>query len=537
MKPYSGDPLAAHLFEWCDLAPKLPDTQIDDDLERWTFDQENSGLQYNYIEGECGEGKTEWLINQIAIHQQRYLICLPRIDLIREVRNRPVDKYPTITDTHLVETIYTDKENDIRDEEDAPDDAHSDNGTTVTYQVSKFRERVGRQPAVVLFITHAAMLLSDWHTWQDFHMVADEIPEPYQTQCRDFSNTADYMRKHIEVDDSETNYHRLGLTRDGWHKVGLNGHFDDNEQPLRSLLEAIKRLNVVVYAHREFMDQMASQKVLMMRLLHAGFVRYFRSVTIIGDEFRRSMLALAFTNKYAVEWQPHPDWKPTRSRSTPLKDRVRLFFFASKDELRGSVTNYTDRNLIPQLIKWFKKNNPGQTLVTTNKKFAHLFEKPDNGVVDHADDDGISRTTKGKKIDLLWVPPKLAGTDVYKMMTNVAFFAAMRPGRDEVTFVAKSLRISEEDTIRWREYNTLYQFVMRICLRLFDSDQVANVFVFDERQAEYLRERFGGCLDWTHVTDAIPAIRAKKGGRPPKPPGEAMSATERKRKQREKSEK
>ena len=528
------DALQARLIEWRPGAPKLPDTLLDD-LDDWVFDLEESGLEYNFIEGECGEGKTEWLIDRVVTKPRRYLVSLPRIDMIREVSARLMEKHPAIEQTHLVHTIFTDKENDIRDEEDE-EDAFAASGTTVTYQIQKFRERIGTKRAVVLFITHAAMLAADWYSWRDFEMIVDEIPEPYVTQCRDFRNTADYVWQFIEAtDSSETNYHHLGLTDAGWRKTGVNGSFDDNEQPLRSLLEAIRRPNVSVYAHKEGWDQMAAQKVLLMRLLHAGFARYFRAVTIIGDEFRRSTLALAFTCKYGVDWQPHPDWKPARTRTTPLKDRVRLFYFASREELRGSLTGYEDRKLIPKLIKWFEVNNPGQVLITTNKRFKHLFEMPDFGVEDDAHVDGIYRTRKGKKISLLWVPPKLAGTDLYKTMTNVAFLAAMRPGRDEVALVRKSLLISEDEIIRWREYNTLYQFVMRICLRLFDSDQIANIYVFDEYQAEYLRERFGGCLDDTHIKDAIPTAKPSKGGRPKKPEGDAMSAAERKRRQRHKA--
>ena len=66
----------------------------------------------------------------------------------------------------------------------------------------------------------------------------------------------------------------------------------------------------------------------------------------------------------------------------------------------------------------------------------------------------------------------------------------MRPGKDEKSFIERSLLISEDEIIRWREYNTLYQFVMRICLRLFDRSDEANIYVFDEWQAEHLRGRF-----------------------------------------------
>jgi hypothetical protein len=528
--------LKARLIELRQNAPRFADGQ-QDEYDDYAFELEDFGLQYHFVEGECGEGKTEWMLDMLATKPARYLVCLPRITMIREVYRRLTKKYPNFeaARNYHIETIYTDMANDIRDAEDNPDDQHSANGTSVTYQVSKFREKIGTQRAVILFITHAALLLSDWHLWQDFYLIVDEVPEPYQTHSRDFRKTADYMRKHIEAAESETNYHRLGLTTEGHKKVGVDGGFDDNEGVLKGLLEAIKRPNQNVYAYKESWDQMDTQRVLLMRLLQAGFIRHFRQVTIMGDEFTRSMLAMTFVNKYGVEWVKHPDWNPRWTRATPLKDRVRLFYFASKDEPRGSVTGYTERSLIPKIIKWFQDNNPGQTLITTNRRFEHLFEKPDDTHIDTAEREGIYRERNGKKIDLLWVPPKLAGTDIYKDMTNVAFFAALRPGGDEVAFVRKSLLITEADVIRWREYNTLFQFVMRICLRKFKSGEVANVYVYDEWQAEYLRERFGGCLEYRQIANVFPPVKISKGGgsKPKGANGEAKSALERKREQRQ----
>jgi hypothetical protein len=115
-------------------------------------------------------------------------------------------------------------------------------------------------------------------------------------------------------------------------------------------------------------------------------------------------------------------------------------------------------------------------------------------------------------IPRIYAPPRLAGTDIFKDMSNVAFLAAMRPGGDETAFVARSLLIDKEHIIRWREYNVLFQFIMRICLRKFESSKVTNVYVFDEFQAEYLRDRFGGCVSYEQIKGF--GEPASAGGRP-----------------------
>ena len=161
---------------------------------------EDSGLICNFIGDECGAGKTEWLIDKIGNQPDRYIVCLPRIELIREVEQRLHRKYPNIEANkgYRVKTIYTERENDIRDSEDAPD-VHSPTGATVREQVVKFHAQIKHQRRVVLFITHAALLLSDWTEWSKYHLIVDEIPTPIRpiraifgtavNSCADWSNS------------------------------------------------------------------------------------------------------------------------------------------------------------------------------------------------------------------------------------------------------------------------------------------------------------------------------------------------------------
>ena len=136
-----ADAMAQRLVALRKGHPALPDVAADETDA--LLDTEFTGLVMNYIEGECGQGKTEWLLDLIANHQDRYIVCLPRIDLVRQVLGRLVKKYPNIETTrnYLIETIFTDKENDIRDAEDVSDDKHSD-GRSVSEQIQAFRLRV-----------------------------------------------------------------------------------------------------------------------------------------------------------------------------------------------------------------------------------------------------------------------------------------------------------------------------------------------------------------------------------------------------------
>jgi hypothetical protein len=257
-----ADALAARLVKLRDNAPPLPDmVQEELNYDDWLFDMEDSGLQFHYAEGECGQGKTETLIDLIGNKQDRYIICLPRIELIREVSDRLERKYPDI-ETHkgyVIKTIYTQRDGDIRDEEDAPD-LHSPSGATVRDQLNKFHIQYRHYRHVVVFITHAALLLMDWHNWSDYHLIVDEIPDPYQTYTRNFRNTSEFVKRLVETNGEETNYYQLGLTGDGHRKV-TEGEFDDNEAPIRGLLESINTHNAHVFGLRRAWDGMDDQPV------------------------------------------------------------------------------------------------------------------------------------------------------------------------------------------------------------------------------------------------------------------------------------
>lgn len=47
----------------------------------------------------------------------------------------------------------------------------------------------------------------------------------------------------------------------------------------------------------------------------------------------------------------------------------------------------------------------------------------------------------------------------------------------------------------WREFNAMYQFVMRCVLRDFSSAAPSVACVFSRRQAEYLKKRLGGTVE------------------------------------------
>ncbi len=71
--------------------------------------------------------------------------------------------------------------------------------------------------------------------------------------------------------------------------------------------------------------------------------------------------------------------------------------------------------------------------------------------------------------------------------------------------------VTKDEFDRAREYEALYQFVMRSNLRVYDSDKKVDMYVFSKAQAEFLHKITGAPIVKQDVglNDNI-----NKGGRP-----------------------
>lgn len=497
---------------------------------------EISGLSYKYIEGECGEGKTEFVLDLIAEHPKRYICAFPTIKLILDVKKRLDEKHKNFRGNlnYKFRTIYSDKKTDIRDDDDEPDDTKEE---TVTSQIAKFRRVVDkrRYPNVVLFITHAALFQANWQEWKDFELVIDEVPEPYITWTRKFTRHPADLTDAFEVARDEGNYYRLALT-DDMSKILENDddeELDDIDGIMLGMMDAIRSPNVALYANKVNWDNVTKDKIRFVRLVDPHFLDAFPKVTIMGDEFTRSLLAQVWSYTHGVIWEQRTDWRP-QVRVIPLKSRVHIHYFAGPDDIRASRNMFRDtdddRNIMRTIKNWMLDNIKVPTLITTNKEHKNLFLS-DGDVTswDEETEDGIVRHSKTINPTFLWQPPRLQGINTYIERRSVAWMAAMRPNGQEIGFLREAVGLTENDIIRWREYNALYQFIMRICFREFKSAAEGHVYVFDYMQANYLKERFGGCLSMTHHNNVFGDILKsnKRGPKTKDPSGKTQAGAER----------
>ena len=82
----------------------------------------------------------------------------------------------------------------------------------------------------------------------------------------------------------------------------------------------------------------------------------------------------------------------------------------------------------------------------------------------------------------------------------------MKASKFEIGSLRNVCGMSNQQLTDWREYNALYQFVMRSNLRDIDSAAPVTIYVFSRKQADYLQRRLGGTVQRVPdiVTDHLP---------------------------------
>jgi hypothetical protein len=194
----------------------------------------------------------------------------------------------------------------------------------------------------------------------------------------------------------------------------------------------------------------------------------FRSVTMLGDELTKSVTARVWSQKWDVKFTPLP-FTPTRTRTMALKDRATIYYFS--DSRDSSLTRFGEADGPLEAVSgWIAKHAGSDVLWTANGRTRERITLPEN----HFEN------------------PKSHGRNDLQHYRAVAFLAAMKGSKFEIGQLKSICGMTAQQLADWREYNVLYQFVLRSNLRDFASADPVTVYVFSRRQAEYLRDRLGG---------------------------------------------
>lgn len=476
-----GPAKMSDLLDWVMTLPVEPQEQDD-----WTpiLDREDSGLVVEALQGECGEGKTRHMLKHMATERGRYVYVVDKIENIEKRRQ----EFYALAGKNIAPRFF------VRE-------AHSknDNSLRVPRQLQKIREELNQLPAgaaAIVFVTQQGAIQMDWSRWTDFEMVIDEVPEVFATFKLKAREHADVLRQYVRAAGKDGNCYGLELTDRGW-EVARTTDVDDYNAVHHGLLVMISKPNTGVWVKASGWDSMTDDGNLEFFAVTSPLnLRPFRKVWMLGDELTKSSTARLWQAKWDVAFQPVAFDR--RKRAVPTATRTSIRYFS--DHRDSSLTRFAEGDMpLTAITDYIARDAAGTPVLwTANER--------------HKGKSTLSAED--------YISPKSHGRNDLTRYTYVAWLCAMKPSKFEIGALKQVCGMTAQELIDWREFNTLYQFVMRGILRDFDSALPAVIYVFSRRQAEYLQRRLGGTIEKVEGIVIDKPVRCVH-------PGGAMSPAER----------
>ena len=447
----------------------------------------------NVLNAPCGAGKTYQMLQNIAVKGGKWLyVC----DMIKNIKERE-DEFRVLALKHNRHGFQICK-------------AFYDGATPVAKQVGEIVDGIYRRD-VIIFITHAALQILDASIFDGFNLVIDEAYEVISQFERRWNCNIELADRYFTVSDTDSDYYQVIATDAGKELVD-NGAFDDINDTFQDLLKILSGQYTSIWVWKKDWEKRSENRISFWVVSSPEFLRHFRDVWLLGDEIEHSPIYLVWHLQHKIEFNFMPLTKQ-RKRKVDMADRGTIYYFA---ENRQASTNQFRKGDSPLLAitGWIIDNHK-------DNAFYYAYNDAKGHTICNIDE----KCKYAEKISL-----KATGINTLQHHTMCVWLGAMKLSGQERTIMEKVFSIDHATQIRWREYNPLYQFVMRSALRDYESDANVSVYVFDRYQADYLRQRTG--MPIAHVPRVIGSDTVSNGGRPLL--GERpMTSTERSRASRE----
>lgn len=397
-------------------------------------------ITFQYLAAECGAGKTTAVLNKMAKDGGRYVYAAPTIETLGQIRNDFEAKAPGFRCFTI-------------DSAASPLSVHNQQSAVRDEIAFKYPDE-----PVVVFVSHVAIAICDWPAFKGFRLIVDELMDqiPVHIWTERFEEHTDVLHRYLKLDNEI-----VKPTAAGKHLLD-KGNYDVVQNTVMDLLTLSTRPHAKLYAATSTWANY-EQKKQFVRVIDPALLSDFASVLIIGDDFCNSLLFKIWT-KDGVNFEPANI--ELRQRKVPLSERVTIRYF---NEHNGSIFYFG--NTDDPLGQVGEKLRPfAVDLWTCNKRFESKMYRylP-------ADRRASSKSHGQNHL-----------TDRH----SVAWLCALKFSNDDAAIYKKLYGICKSELVAWREYNAMYQFIMRSNLRAYDSAEPVNVYVFDRQQAEYLASRF-----------------------------------------------
>lgn len=451
---HHGEQKAADLIDWIMSMP------VEDRPEAWApiLERDETGVVVQVKEGECGEGKTHDELKRIAREKPRVVYVVDKIENIEKRRQ----EFFAIAGRRDAMRFLT-------------REAHSQyNDLRVALQLFAIREELDKAPAgrpAIVFVTQAGAMQMDWSRWGDCEIVFDEVPDVFQLYRIDAKHHAEVLHRYVrpEIDDGDC--YSLGLTNDG-RKLARTTDVDDYDKVHHGLCVMLNKPNTHVWVKRAAWDSPSDSGIMEFFAITAPLnLAPFNAVRLLGDEAMKSVTVRAWSQKWDVQFE-QIDFE-RRKRIIPTAERVIIKYVS--DHRDSSITRFREGDMpLDAWSSWVKQDAGHEPVLWSAND--RLKAKVKLELADH-------------------ISPKAHGRNDLQHYKRVAWFVAMKASKFEIATLKEVCGLSAQELTEWREYNAMYQFVMRCALRDFVSAVPVVIYVFSRNQAQYLHKRLGGRIE------------------------------------------
>ena len=412
------------------------------------------GMTVQVKEAECGQGKTRDELLRIAGEKRRYVYVVDKIDNI----SKRLEEFYSVAGDAVASSFF------IRE-------AHSENPLRVPLQLVNIRKDLMASTSALVFVTHASAAQMDWSDWTDFEIIVDEVPDCFHLFQIKAGHHVHMLKRYLKVIGTDGNCYALAATEEGL-QLARRTDIDDYEKVHHGLCVMLAKPGNHVWVKQVTWDQVEDGGNLDFFALSSPLnLSPFRSVRLLGDEAMSSVTVRAWKEKWSVDFEPI-DF-PRRTRAKLTADRVTIKYVS--DNRDSSITRFQEADMpLEKLTAWIRQDAAGEPVLwTANER--------------------LRSRCRLSKDD--YIPPKAHGRNDLQHYKRVAWLAAMKASKFEIGTLRAICGMTAQELVDWREFNAMYQFVMRCILRDFDSDEPAVIYVFSRQQAEYLHRRLGGVME------------------------------------------
>jgi hypothetical protein len=377
---------------------------------------------------------------------------------------------------------------------------------------SIFNEALKSGQYQVLIANHEVVLRAQEPYSREYELFMDEVPPIHERHWIDGVVLSHHtISSYITSQKTKVDGWRQIVIADAGEKFLAANHLEKQMPGDKVLYEAVKKVQDVehydVYAEEspygKFRDGLEQSIVLHAIMKPAVFDKFAR-VTVLGANFRWSLMNLIWTKFYSVDFSLHSQIMtigPDGIRYQDLKHKAAtttVYYHSEKDCSKTTYKQVEYQPTFDASHDAFKALLRQIGMPEDTRHLVFLNNRPK----------GVKKFYWKDEANAELLSPAARGWDAYKDIDFAIFLAACNEHPDTYRFLLAFYGLTKKDVDRATCLERAYQAVGRCSLRDMDSPNPAHLIFFEYRAAKHVADLIG-CGEPVFLDTGIAALAKK----------------------------